>query len=459
MFVSPRLTNEEIYLAQKLARAGLRTHNVTSFAHLANKGALEPRRRGDRQLPRSGRRAGHPGRQRESRPGAFRRRPGRQARDPGGRQAHLHRAGHEPHRAVCGDLSWSASRGRRAPWCWACSPSTAGPRRARTDVPAGVAAAMAGLTPEEVERRTGARCAGRSARPRGCWRQSTLKVMVFNRDFRGTRQAGDSRLLAAVAPALGCGLLPLHEKANMQGLLDMGADPRWYPGYQPVATSAVIDEFEKAWGVALRDCRAGGSRRREAAGREEDQGRAGPRRGPAGVRVAALGDQRRAAGDRVPRRGRPVPHRHRSSRPRRVAVLQRRGDVRAPSRTPSAASSRSAARFRRGRASRPGTSSASSPRGWAAPTRRSYGNPGEVFDEIRRVTPIHRDLVVDSQEPDSIWDPGRIDLPAIDSRLPGRRPCVRADHDAVRWTTSKGALPAGSKGCSLRLREKGPETV
>ena len=36
VFVSPRLTNEEIYLAQKLARVVLHTHNVASFANLAN---------------------------------------------------------------------------------------------------------------------------------------------------------------------------------------------------------------------------------------------------------------------------------------------------------------------------------------------------------------------------------------------------------------------------------------
>jgi len=31
------------------------------------------------------------------------------------------------------------------------------------------------------------------------------------------------------AAALGCSLLALREKANGQGLLDMGADPRWLP--------------------------------------------------------------------------------------------------------------------------------------------------------------------------------------------------------------------------------------
>ncbi len=37
VFVSPRLTNEEIYLAQKLARVACKTHNVTTLAHLVNR--------------------------------------------------------------------------------------------------------------------------------------------------------------------------------------------------------------------------------------------------------------------------------------------------------------------------------------------------------------------------------------------------------------------------------------
>ncbi|MCK7521745.1 MAG: molybdopterin-dependent oxidoreductase [Ignavibacteriales bacterium] len=42
VFVSPRLTNEEIYLAQKFARVALRTHNVTSFSHLVNRELFAP---------------------------------------------------------------------------------------------------------------------------------------------------------------------------------------------------------------------------------------------------------------------------------------------------------------------------------------------------------------------------------------------------------------------------------
>ncbi len=37
VFVSPRLTNEEIYLAQKFARVALGTHQVASLANLVNR--------------------------------------------------------------------------------------------------------------------------------------------------------------------------------------------------------------------------------------------------------------------------------------------------------------------------------------------------------------------------------------------------------------------------------------
>ena len=61
--------------------------------------------------------------------------------------------------------------------------------------------------------------------------ESILKVLVFNRDYRGARTAGDERLFAEAAAALGCSVLALREKSNMQGLLDMGANPAWLPGY------------------------------------------------------------------------------------------------------------------------------------------------------------------------------------------------------------------------------------
>ena len=45
------------------------------------------------------------------------------------------------------------------------------------------------------------------------------------------------------------GLFPIDEKGNMQGLLDMGVYPESLPGYQPYASAAT--KFETAWGVKL----------------------------------------------------------------------------------------------------------------------------------------------------------------------------------------------------------------
>jgi predicted molibdopterin-dependent oxidoreductase YjgC len=86
---------------------------------------------------------------------------------------------------------------------------------------------------------------------------SLLKMVVFNKDYRGLRVAGDERLFAEAAEALGCPILALREKSNMQGLLDMGASPRWLPGYLPVADKEAVADLEKEWCVSLRE--AGGA--------------------------------------------------------------------------------------------------------------------------------------------------------------------------------------------------------
>jgi formate dehydrogenase alpha subunit len=45
------------------------------------------------------------------------------------------------------------------------------------------------------------------------------------------------------------GLFPIDEKGNMQGLIEMGVYPETFPGYQDYATNKT--KFEKAWGVSL----------------------------------------------------------------------------------------------------------------------------------------------------------------------------------------------------------------
>jgi predicted molibdopterin-dependent oxidoreductase YjgC len=82
---------------------------------------------------------------------------------------------------------------------------------------------------------------------------SVARVLVFNKDWRGERATQDEAFYASYARTLGMPMLALREKSNAQGLLDMGAVPEWFPGYQPIDDPAVVKMLEKEWGAVLSD--------------------------------------------------------------------------------------------------------------------------------------------------------------------------------------------------------------
>ncbi|MGB8956207.1 MAG: formate dehydrogenase subunit alpha [Tumebacillaceae bacterium] len=49
----------------------------------------------------------------------------------------------------------------------------------------------------------------------------------------------------------GSGAYPLRGHNNVQGACDFGTMPAWYPGYEPVQNEEVRARYEKAWGVSL----------------------------------------------------------------------------------------------------------------------------------------------------------------------------------------------------------------
>ena len=248
VFVSPRLSNEEIYLAQKLARVALGTHNVTSFAHLVNRQLWAPEvlstsslvdlsraeailvvnSRTDEehfvaglacnQAIRSGGRLVYIGPER-NRTALF-------------AEIHLRcREGGQPF-AVAGILGEYA---RREPAALRPHPGLAAWIE-ETGIEQ--LAGLAGVSRAELAE------AGRILA------ESSRKVVVFNKDYRGLRRAGDERLFAEAADALGGSLLALREKANMQGLADMGAGPSWLPG-SAGAGGGAVEALERHWGVTL----------------------------------------------------------------------------------------------------------------------------------------------------------------------------------------------------------------
>ncbi len=251
VFVSPRLTNEEIYLAQKLARLALRTHNVTSLAQLVNR---------DLQAPDVVSTASYA--------------------DIGDAQALLvvNTALDEESFAVDIACKQAIRKGARLVYV--------GPEDNRTSrfaelhlrcMPGGQAFAVLGLLKDYAALRPGAlddrpelaravadledeRLEELSGVARAASREAAailagtiLKVMLFNKDYRGPRLVHDERLFAQAAAALGCSLLALREKANTQGLLDMGADPRWLPGYVDPKDGEALEQMEKQLGVVLCD--------------------------------------------------------------------------------------------------------------------------------------------------------------------------------------------------------------
>ena len=256
VFVSPRLTNEEIYLAQKFARLSLRTHNVTTFARLVNR---------ELDCPEVISTASY--------------------NDLVDAQAILvvNSSLDEEHfvvdllgkRAIRkgGKLIYIGSGANRtsapAEVFLQCAPGTesevmlgilkafAGRAGGNLEERPFLAKAMGAIRPKAFEKHTGVSWEGVEAAAQ-LLASSILKVLAFNKDFRGTRVAGDERLFAAAAEALGCPVLALREKANMQGLLDMGASPTWLPGYRTRDDEAAVDALEKEWGVVLRDLKGHG---------------------------------------------------------------------------------------------------------------------------------------------------------------------------------------------------------
>jgi formate dehydrogenase major subunit len=407
VFVSPRMTNEEIYLAQKFARVALGTHNITSFSHLVNRDLAAPDVLASATYP-----------------------------DLAQAQAILLvNSGLDEEHFVVDLIAKRAIRnGARliyvgpnanrsaevADLFLQCAPDAealvvqaivaAGLRRAGQD-PAGrpdLVGGVADLTPEAFAAKTGVEAVA-IEEAAAALAASSRKVLVFNRDYRGVRHRHDARLLAGAAEALGCSVLPLHEKSNAQGLLDMGASPAWFAGYRPAADRDTIEDLEKDWSVAL-----GGLDSAEvdiARLLEERQIKVavvfgedplGAEDLPAGIRAGLAAAEFLLVADLFP------------------TATVRAAHVALPmSSTPETSgtmtnSERRVQRVRKAIPPRAGIET------WQIITelaakmglrfKMKYSTPAEVFEEIRRVAPIYRYVEVDGQGADAVWDAGRSPL-------------------------------------------------
>ncbi|MGE5358619.1 MAG: FAD-dependent oxidoreductase, partial [Bacteroidales bacterium] len=407
VFVSPRMTNEEIYLAQKLARVALKTHNVTSFSHLLGPDFFEPEVLAtasytdlvDAQallvvnseladehfvVDLLGKRAIRGG-------GAL-----------------VYVGSEENRTARFSEIFLQCRPDRQMEVVAAILREFATLAKRPEAAASSLAALVADVPAEAIEERTGVplETVREAAQVLA---KSISKVLVCNRDYRGPRIARDTAMLAEVADVLGCGFLPLHEKANGQGLLDMGASPRWYPGYLDTRSDDAIDNLEKEWCVALRDLDT--STTDVAALLREKKIKVAIVLGEDPLGCADLPDDLRAGllatdfmivGDVfLTETGRaanvvlPLSSSAETSgtftnSERRVQRVTRAVPPRAGIETWDLLcqiAARMGFRF-----------------------KMKYANPGEVMDEIRRVVPIYRDLKIGGGNGDAIWDRAQFPL-------------------------------------------------
>jgi formate dehydrogenase major subunit len=407
VFVSPRMTNEEVYLAQKLARVVLKTHNVGSLANLVNPELFAP------DVVASA---------------TYQDLAGAQSIlvvNSGLDEEHFvvdlvaKRAVRNGARLVA--IGPNANRTAEVAEVFLQCATEAEPlvlqavaaeclRQTGVDPAsrADLVGAVAGLGAAEIEALTGVPYDGILDAARTLL-AGERRVMVFNRDYRGMRRRHDAGLMAAIAPAIGCLLLPLHEKANAQGVLDMGGHPAWYPGYRAVADGGAIEDLEKQWGAALRDLDA----------RDIDLGRLlasgtikaalvlgedplGVETLPAEVCRAFESLELLVVADLFP------------TRTTEVADIVLPMSSTAETSGTFTNSERRVQAVRRAIPPRPGLETWQLLVELAARMgfrfKMKYGSPAEVFEEIRRVAPIYRHVTVDAQDRSAIWDAGRFPL-------------------------------------------------
>ncbi|MFI5142622.1 MAG: FAD-dependent oxidoreductase [Thermoanaerobaculales bacterium] len=253
VFVSPRLTNEEIYLAQKFARVALRTHNVSSFAQLVNQRFACPEVFSTATYPdladaqavlvvNSNLDEEH----------FVVDLLAKRAIRNGGKLIYIGNAANRT--AQTAEVFLHCEPGSETTVLLALLGRYAAKTRNALDENAELAHAVAAVDAAKLAA-AGVNAADLDAAA-DLLARYILKVMLFNKDYRGLRVAGDERIFVAAADALGMSYLALREKSNMQGLLDMGASPSWLPGYVSLDDTAAIEALEKEWCVVLRDLQA-----------------------------------------------------------------------------------------------------------------------------------------------------------------------------------------------------------
>jgi predicted molibdopterin-dependent oxidoreductase YjgC len=120
-----------------------------------------------------------------------------------------------------------------------------------------VADVVANYTPEEAERVTGVPAADIVATAREYAREKhaaifyTLGITEHACAVDNIWSLSNLVLMTGHLGYESTGLNALRGQNNVQGLNDAGANPAYFPGYQPVESGEIREKFAKAWGVPV----------------------------------------------------------------------------------------------------------------------------------------------------------------------------------------------------------------
>ncbi len=248
VFVSPRLTNEEMYVIQKFARVVLHTHNVASVTS-ARTDIIDPSIQSTlsyRALERAGAiLIGLADPRRDNTVTDFMI---RRAKRSGSKVVYVHS---------------EANRLSREADVWL-------KIRVGSDYAAlkGVLKALLEQAPDvsaipDTFRKTLEKISVKSIvkatgvdwieyqKAAAVMRDAKDRAVVTERHLNGLRTPGDLHLMRAIAWMLDAPIGVMNENANEQGLMDLGLIPGFLPGYQSIHDASVVSRVEKAWGEPL----------------------------------------------------------------------------------------------------------------------------------------------------------------------------------------------------------------
>ncbi len=252
--ISPRLSNEEIYLYQKFARAVLHTHNVFSITSELNPQNRFMEVQSTAQYPDIESAdallvAGTLLRQNHTVADFMLRR----ARQSGGKLVLIHSS--QTKLAEHCDLFLQVKPGTESIAVMGLMKRWLDNSHIRESVPADTAefvAAIDRISMDDILTATGLDLDSLE-NAAAIIKSASKPVFVGDRDAVGYRSIHDIYLLNAAAGLINARLAVFAEYNNSQGMMDMGAFPEYFPGYRSIYDPEAVNAFEKGWSVAMRN--------------------------------------------------------------------------------------------------------------------------------------------------------------------------------------------------------------